>query len=61
MKQNLVIMMRFDKICIYFFKKQLKVIMFQIKKCYLFKSDEILIAPNAYIMIEKRQNAECAG
>ena len=27
------------------------------KKCYLFNSNEILLAPNANIMIEKRQNA----
>ena len=30
------------------------------KKCYLFNSDEVLLAPNANIMIEKRQNS-CIG
>ena len=40
-----------------FFQKIIKENNTPNKKCYLFKNDDVTLAPNANIMIEKRQNA----
>lgn len=43
-----------------FFKSIIEVNNISCNKCYLFKSDDIMLAPNANVMIEKRQNFCCS-
>lgn len=52
-----------DEICVKthnFFIKIIEINSISCNKCYLFKSNDVLLAPNANVMIEKRQNFCCS-